>query len=110
MKDAALNDVRDSFGGIGGVVHELPLLSAGMSWLLLSSPSTFRWEQLSDRTCSSNPRIRPAAWRRLPRLGYCCALRGSFVSALRPRPCEQTAMQNRMGSIHDVLSATCVVP
>jgi len=29
-----------------------------------------------DRTCSSNPRIRPTAWRRVPRLGYCCGLRG----------------------------------
>src|SRR5712671_7458338 len=99
MKDAALNDVRDGFGGIGGVVHELPPLSTGMSWLLLSSPSTFRWELLSDRTCSFNPRIRPAAWRRLPRLGNCCALRGSFVSALRPRPCEWTTIQNHGGCI-----------
>jgi hypothetical protein len=28
MEDSTLNEVRDSLGGIGGVVHELPPLSS----------------------------------------------------------------------------------
>jgi hypothetical protein len=78
MDGPTLNEVRDSLGGISGVVHDLPPLSTGMSWLLFSSPSAFQREQISNRTCSSNPRIRPTAWRRLPRLGYCCVLSGCF--------------------------------
>jgi hypothetical protein len=38
MEDSTLNEVRDSLGGIGGVVHELPPLSTS-DWLHLSRPS-----------------------------------------------------------------------
>jgi hypothetical protein len=34
MEDSTLNEVRDSLGGIGGVVHELPPLSTS-DWLHL---------------------------------------------------------------------------
>jgi hypothetical protein len=38
MEDSTLNEVRDSLGGIGGVVHELPPLSTS-DWLHLPRSS-----------------------------------------------------------------------